>query len=145
QRRVTDTGKAPKQAEIEFPLATVPSVVAGRGRVLNDRQQPTDSEFTKILAPERSRGLADELDIAERAAAERIDTPRPSFCRPFPRLGNVVFQLGSRLLSAHCNPRQSDTGRPVAPLAGPGRLTFGAQIRPIVAACIKGRIFKGNA
>src|SRR5262249_56710443 len=125
----------------------VPGVVGGRGGIFDDRQQATASEFAKVLASKAPRTLQEKFDIAECAATERIDTARPALRRSFDCVDNLIFQLVSPIfpVSRHCDARKSDTGRPMTPLARPGRLPFAAQIRPVVAVRIESRIFKGNA
>src|SRR5580658_21293 len=121
QRSITDAGKAAEQAQIKPAFAAVPAVIAGRGSGLQNRRQPLSRKRAKIVAAKRRAGLAEEFDTAERAATQRIDGGGPALLDAFDGVLDIGFE--ARVIHpaepGRGNPRQTDAGRAVAPLARP--------------------------
>ena len=101
---------------------------------MQNRRQPLRRKRAKIVAAKRVAGLAEEFDAAKRAAAQRIDGGGPAKLYAF----DGVFDIGRQTRRIHpaefgCgNPRQTDAGRAVAPLARPPQPALIAQVGPIM-------------
>ncbi len=119
QRRIANTCEPAKQTEIELPLAAVPAVIPGCGRVLQNRGQLTRGKLAKIGATQRAAGLAQEFDAAERAAAKRVQPTRPGFANAFDSVADIGVENFAidRAASAGGEAGKADAGRAMAPLA----------------------------
>ena len=77
QAGVANAGKSAEQTQIVPAMADVPSIVAVRSGGLQDQHQPPRCKLAKLASSDHVSGFAEELDIAERPATERIDVAGP--------------------------------------------------------------------
>src|ERR1700686_2545110 len=114
---------------------------------MQNRRQPLRRKRAQIVAAKRIAGLAEEFDTAKRAAAQRIDGGGPAKLYAFDGVLNVGYEARIIHPADFCcgNPRQTDAGRAVTPLAWPKLPAGVAQIWPIVPLGVVASIFKSNA
>ena len=97
----------------------------GGGRAVDHCLEPPRGMLAQVGAVDRRRGLAEKLDIAERAATQRIDRHRRAALRAFERMTDIggekvciergIVAAASRRGEAG----KADSRCAVAPLAGP--------------------------
>src|SRR5262249_8555309 len=149
------SGKTPKQAQIELPFAAIPAVIAGCRRTGENRGQTARCKLADLAPARPACRLAKRFDSAQRAATQSVELAGPRLRHALDRVVDVgrdnrAAELGieSRIgadASGGGEPRQANSGRAVAPLAWPNRLSRHAQVRPVVPRRVITLIFERDA
>jgi len=92
QQGVAHAGEATEQAQIELPVAGIPTEVAGCSRAFHHRHEPACRKLAKVAAAKGVARFTQELYRAERAAAQRVHGARPAVLARSERVPDIGCQ-----------------------------------------------------